>query len=69
MFEFILNCFGRFHKLGIVQQHEVEFFAFQLHGDPNQWWRSHVECHLLGLPPMTWAQFDVMFLEKYILSG
>ena len=29
-YEFILDCYERFHKLGIVHQHGVEFVTFQL---------------------------------------
>uniref|UniRef100_M1DFU9 Uncharacterized protein n=1 Tax=Solanum tuberosum TaxID=4113 RepID=M1DFU9_SOLTU len=30
--EFILDCYERLHKLGIVHQHGVEFVTFQLEG-------------------------------------
>ena len=30
------------------------------------WWRSHVECQPIKAPPMTWASFSSLFMEKYI---
>ena len=30
------------------------------------WWRSYVECQLAQAPPMTWASFSSLFMEKYI---
>ena len=30
------------------------------------WWRSHVECQPAQAPPMTWASFSSLFMEKYI---
>lgn len=36
VFEVILDCYGRLHKLGNVQQHGVEFVNFELQGDAKQ---------------------------------
>ena len=30
------------------------------------WWRSYVECQPAQAPPMTWASFSCLFMEKYI---
>ena len=30
------------------------------------WWRSYVECQPINTPPMTWASFSSLFMEKYI---
>ena len=30
------------------------------------WWRSHVEYQPAQAPPMTWASFSSLFMEKYI---
>lgn len=32
VYKFILDCYERLHKLGIVHQHVVEFVSFQLPG-------------------------------------
>ncbi|WMV58961.1 hypothetical protein MTR67_052346 [Solanum verrucosum] len=41
-YEFILDCYERLHKLGIVHQHGVEFVTFQLQGEAKQWWRAYM---------------------------
>ena len=43
-YEFILGCYERLHKLGIVHQHGVEFVSFHFQGEAKQWWRAYVEC-------------------------
>ena len=30
------------------------------------WWRLYVEFQLAKAPPMTWASFSSLFMEKYI---
>ncbi|WMV37146.1 hypothetical protein MTR67_030531 [Solanum verrucosum] len=65
-YEFIIDCFERLHKLGIIHQHKVEFVNFQLQGEAKQWWRAYVECRSTTLPPLTWTQFHVLLLEKYV---
>ena len=30
------------------------------------WWRLYVECQPSQAPPMTWASFSSLFMEKYI---
>lgn len=39
----ILDFCERFHKLGIVHQHGVEFMTFQLKGEIKHWWRGYTE--------------------------
>ncbi|KAH0765510.1 hypothetical protein KY285_001381 [Solanum tuberosum] len=65
-YEFILDCYERLHKLGIVHQHRVEFVSFQLQGEAKQWWRAYMECIYSTLPPLTWTQFNALFLEKCV---
>uniref|UniRef100_M1DD19 'chromo' domain containing protein n=1 Tax=Solanum tuberosum TaxID=4113 RepID=M1DD19_SOLTU len=63
-YEFILDCYERLHKLGIVHQHGVEFVTFQLQGETKKWWRAYVECKFSTLPLLTWTQFHALFLEN-----
>lgn len=35
-YEFILHCYERLHKFGIVHNHGVEFISFQLQGASKQ---------------------------------
>lgn len=43
VYEFILDCYERLHKLGIVHQNGVKIVAFQLQGEAKQWYRAYVE--------------------------
>ena len=52
--------------MGIVERFGVEFVTYQLQGNAKMWWRSHVECQPTEAPPMTWASFSSLFMEKYI---
>ena len=54
------------HKMGIVERFGVEFVSYQFQGNAKMWWRSHVECQPAQAPPMTWASFSSLFMEKYI---
>ncbi|XP_049374096.1 uncharacterized protein LOC125839168 [Solanum verrucosum] len=65
-YEFILDCYERLNKLGIIHQHGVEFVTFQFQGEAKQWWRTYVECRSSALPSLTWTQFHALFLEKYM---
>ena len=35
-YDFILDCYKRLHKLGIVHQHRVKFVSFQHQGEAKQ---------------------------------
>jgi len=65
-YEFILDCYERLYKRGIVHPHRVEFVSLQLQGEANQWWRAYMDCKSSTLPPLTWTQFHALFLEKYV---
>ena len=60
-YEFILDCYEKMYKLGIVHQHGVEFMSFQLQGESKQWWREYMECGASTLPPLTLTQFHDLF--------
>ena len=44
----------------------VEFVTYQFQGNAKIWWRSYVECQPAQAPPMTWASFSSLIMEKYI---
>ena len=52
--------------MDIVERFRVEFVTYQFQGDAKMWWRSYVECQPAKAPPMTWASFSNLFMEKYI---
>ena len=52
--------------MDIVERFGVEFVTYQFQGNIKMWWRSYVECQPAQAPPMTWASFSILFMEKYI---
>ena len=65
-YDFLVDCHELLHKMGIVERFGVEFVTYQFQGNTKMWWRSHVECQPAEAPPMTWASFSSLFMEKYI---
>ena len=66
-YDFLVDYHELLHKMGIVEQFGVGFVTYQFQGNAKMWWRSHVECQPAQAPPMTWASFSSLFMEKYIL--
>ena len=52
--------------MDIVERFGVVFVTYQFQGDAKMWWRSYVECQPAQAPPMTWASFSSLFMEKNI---
>ena len=65
-YDFLVDCHELLHKMGIVEWFGVELVTYQFQGNAKMWWRSHVECQPTEAPPMTWASFSSLFMEKYI---
>ena len=65
-YDFLVDIHELLHKIGIVERFGVEFVTDQFQGNAKMWWRSHVECQPAQAPPMTWASFSSLFMEKYI---
>ena len=65
-YDFLVDYHELLHKMGIVERFGVEFVTYQFQGNAKMWWRSHIECQPTEAPPMTWASFSSLFMEKYI---
>ena len=65
-YDFLVDCHELLHKMDIVERFGVEFVTNQFQGNAKMWWRSYVECQPAQTPPMTWASFSSLFMEKYI---
>ena len=65
-YDLLVDCHELLHKMGIVERFGVEFVTYQFQGNTKMWWRSHIECQPIEAPPMTWASFSSLFMEKYI---
>ena len=65
-YDFLVDCNELLQKMDIVERFGVEFVTYQFQGNAKMWWRSYVECQPAQAPPMTWASFSSLFMEKYI---
>ena len=65
-YDFLVDCHELLHKMGIVERFGVEFVTYQFQGNAKMWWQSYVEFQPAQAPPMTWASFSCLFIEKYI---
>ena len=65
-YEFIVDCYERLHRLGIIHQHGVEFVSFELQDEAKKWWRVYMECRVSSLPLLTWTQVHALFFEKNV---
>ena len=65
-YDFLVDCHELLHKMDIVERFGVEFVTYQVQEDAKMWWRSYVEFQPAQAPPMTWASFSSLFMEKYI---
>ena len=65
-YDFLVDYHELLHKMGIVERFGVEFTSYQFQGNAKMWWRSHIECQPTEAPPMTWASFSNLLMEKYI---
>ena len=65
-YDFLVDCHELLHKMDIVERFGVEFVTYKFQGNGKMWWRSYVECQPAQAPPMTWASFSSLFMEKYI---
>ena len=65
-YDFMVDCHELLHKMGIVELFGIEFVTYEFQGNAKMWWQSHVECQPAQAPPMTWASFSSLFMEKYI---
>lgn len=51
--------------MGIMDKKDVMFVTIQMLSDAKQR-RKLLECRLPALPPLTQAQFHILFFEKYV---
>ena len=63
-YDFLVDCHELLHKMDIVEWFGVEFVTYQFQGNAKMLWRSYVECPPVQEPPITWALFSSLFMEK-----
>ncbi|XP_069155758.1 uncharacterized protein [Solanum lycopersicum] len=57
---------GENEQMDKVERYGVEFVTYQFQGNAKMWWQSFFECQPAQAPPMNWASFSSLFMEKYI---
>ena len=51
---------------GILETNRVSFTTFQFFGSALRWWETYKRCRPVGVAPLSWHQFSVVFLEKFV---
>ena len=51
---------------GILETSGVAFTTFQFFGAAFTWWEAYERRRPVGAAPLTWQQFSILFLEKYV---
>ncbi|XP_070006785.1 uncharacterized protein [Nicotiana sylvestris] len=54
---------------GILETNGVSFTTFQFTGATFTWWEAYERCSPVGAAPLTWQEFSILFLEKYVLHS
>lgn len=65
---FLNRCHRIRYTAGIVDINRVSLTTFQLTGASYRWWKNYESCRLAGATPLTWHEFSVLLLEKFILQ-
>ncbi|XP_070034456.1 uncharacterized protein [Nicotiana tomentosiformis] len=55
--------------VGILETSGVSFSTFQFFGAAFRWWEAYERCRSVGASPLTWKEFSVLFLEKFVLQS
>lgn len=54
------------HRSGILETSGVTFTTYQFSGADFTRWEDFERRGPAGVAPLTWQQFSVLFLEKYV---
>ncbi|XP_070011441.1 uncharacterized protein [Nicotiana sylvestris] len=66
---FLDKCQRMLRTTGILETNGVAFTTYQFFGAAFTWWEDFERCRLVNATPLTWQQFSVLFLEKYVLQS
>lgn len=64
--EFFIHYQVFLENHGSLEQHEVAYTTYQQRVKPRDWQRTLVSSRSLGTLEVTWNQFIIDFLDKYI---
>ncbi|XP_070035296.1 uncharacterized protein [Nicotiana tomentosiformis] len=60
------RCLRIICTAGILETSGVSFTTFQFTGAAFSWWEAYKRCRPVDTVPLTWQQFSVIFLEKFV---
>ncbi|XP_070036166.1 uncharacterized protein [Nicotiana tomentosiformis] len=60
------KCQQILRTTGILETSRVSFTTFQFSGAAFRWWEAYERCRPVGGAPLTWQEFSVLFLEKFV---
>ena len=64
--DFLDRCQRILRTAGILETCGVSFTTFQFSGAALRWWETYERHRPVGAAPLTWQQFSVVFLEKFV---
>ncbi|XP_070047000.1 uncharacterized protein [Nicotiana tomentosiformis] len=51
---------------GILETSGVSFTTFQFTGAAFRWWEAYERSRTVGATPLSWCEFSILFLEKFV---
>ncbi|XP_070041146.1 uncharacterized protein [Nicotiana tomentosiformis] len=65
--DFLDRCQRILHTSAIFETSRVVFTTFQLTEAAYRWWHSNELSRPVGVTSLTWHEFSILFLEKFVL--
>ncbi|XP_070036823.1 uncharacterized protein [Nicotiana tomentosiformis] len=66
---FLDNCQRMLRTTGILETSGVSFTTFQFSRAAFRWWEACERRKPVGAVPLTWQEFSILFLEKFVLQS
>ncbi|XP_070042136.1 uncharacterized protein [Nicotiana tomentosiformis] len=63
---FLDKCQQMHRTVGILETNGVSFTTFQFSGTAFRWWEAYKRRMPVGAVPLTWQEFSVLLLEKFV---
>ncbi|XP_070043069.1 uncharacterized protein [Nicotiana tomentosiformis] len=64
--DFLDKCQRTLHTTSILETSGVSFTTFQFTRDAFIWWEAYERSKPVGAAPLSWHEFSVLFLEKFV---
>ncbi|XP_070050408.1 uncharacterized protein [Nicotiana tomentosiformis] len=66
---FLDKCQWILHTVGILETSGVSFTTFHIFGVAFRWWEAYERRRPVDAASLTWQEFSVFFLEKFMLQS